>query len=62
MILMMTFYDYDDDYNDDDNGNSNDDDDDANDIGIARIKWFSSAPTHTVQRKLSTDYDQIYVN
>ena len=58
MILMMTFDDY-----DDDNGNSNDDDDDdSSDIGIARIKWFSSAPTHTVQRKLSTDYNQIYVN
>ena len=47
--------------NDDDDGDD-DKGDDANDIGIARIKWFSSANTHTVQRKLSTDYDQIYVN
>ena len=47
--------------NDDDDGDD-DKDDDADDIGIARIKWLSSANTHTVQRKLSTDYDQIYVN
>ena len=54
----------DDDDDDDDDGDDDSDDkgDDANDIGIARIKWLSSANTHTVQRKLSTDYDQIYVN
>ena len=48
--------------NDDDDDGDDDKGDDANDIGIARIKWLSSANTHTVQRKLSTDYDQIYVN
>ena len=48
-VLMMTFDnddndDADDDDNDDDKGNNGDDDDDDEDIGIARIKWFSSAP------------------
>ena len=28
----------------DEDGNNDDDDDDDEDIGIARIKWFSSAP------------------
>ena len=42
---MMTFGDdAKDDDDDDDKGNNGDDDDDDEDIGIARIKWFSSAP------------------